>query len=120
MASLHRLSRDGRSWIAAEAALAKAEVAADAWRLLFVMGLAGALMACVFAIIILIPLLLVAVLAPYVGGFATAAAIAMTGLVLLAGLLGWLMWYLLSKDSGVLSVLKRWQGIFSPEQRDRP
>ncbi len=106
--SLHRLSRDGRSWIAAEAALAQAEVASDGKRLVQMLLLGAFLMGCIFAAVILASIFIVAVLAPYVGGLTTAAGLLSLLLTITAAFTAWRVWYLASQQFGILTVLKRW------------
>jgi uncharacterized membrane protein YqjE len=111
LASLHRLSRDGRSWIAAEAALAQAEVASDGRRLAQMLLLGALLLGCLFAAVILACVFVVAFLTPYVGGLPNAAGLLSLLLMLIAAMMGWRVWYLASQQFGVLSVLKRWWNI---------
>jgi hypothetical protein len=111
LASLHRLSRDGRSWIAAEAAFAQAEVASDGRRLVVMLALVALVFGCLFAAVILLSVFVVVLMAPHVAGMANAAGLLSLGLVTLAALMSWRIWYLASQQFGVLSVLKRWWGI---------
>jgi uncharacterized membrane protein YqjE len=106
--SLHRLSRDGRSWIAAEAAFAQAEVASDGKRLVQMLLLGALVFGCVFAAVILACVFFVTVLAPYVGGLTAAAGLLSLLLAMAAALAGWRLWYLASQQFGISSVLKRW------------
>jgi hypothetical protein len=108
LASLHRLSRDGRSWIAAEAAFAQAEVASDGRRLVVMLALMALVFGCLFAAVILLSGFVVVLLAPHVAGMANAAGLLSLGLVTLAALMSWRIWYLASQQFGVLAVLKRW------------
>jgi hypothetical protein len=108
LASLHRLSRDGRSWIAAEAAFAQAEVASDGRRLVVMLALVALVFGCLFAAVVLISVFLVVLIAPYVAGMANAAGLLSLGLVMLAAMMSWRIWYLASQRFGVFSVLKRW------------
>lgn len=108
LASLHQLSRDGRSWIAAEAAFAQAEVASDGRRVLTILALAAVAFGCLFAALVLIALFAVAILAPHVGGLANAAALLSLGLITIAASLGWSIWHLASREFGLASVARRW------------
>ena len=108
LASLHRLTRDGRSWVAAEAALAQAEVASDGKRIAIMLALTVIALGCLFAAVILLSLAVVAFLAPHVGGIGNAAALLSLALLVITGLSVWRIWYLASTEFGVLSVLKRW------------
>lgn len=108
LASLHRLSRDGRSWIAAEAALAQAEVASDGRRLVVMLALMALVFGCLFAAVILISVFFMVLMAPHVAGMANAAGLLSLGLVTLAASMSWRIWYLASQQFGILSVLKRW------------
>lgn len=111
LATLHRLSRDGRSWIAAEATLAQAEVASDGRRLAEMLVLSILVLACLFAAVILLSLFVVALIAPHVGGMGNAAGLLSLGIIVIAALTGWRIWHLASKQFGLLSVLKRWWSI---------
>jgi Putative Actinobacterial Holin-X, holin superfamily III len=108
LASLHKLTRDGRSWVAAEAALAQAEVASDGKRIALMLALSVIALGCLFAAVMVLTLALVAFLAPHVGGMANAAGLLSLALLLITGLSAWRIWYLASKEFGVLSILKRW------------
>jgi Putative Actinobacterial Holin-X, holin superfamily III len=110
-ASLHRLSRDGRSWLAAEAALAQAEVASDGRRLAEILGFIALVIGCLLAALILLSVFFVAVLAPYVGGMANAAGLLSLGLIIVAALASWRIWHLSSEEFGLLAVFKRWWSI---------
>ncbi len=110
-ASLHRLTRDGRSWLAAEAALAQAEVASDGRRLVEILGFLALVICCLFAALILLSVFVVAVLASYVGGMANAAGLLSLGLIIVAVLASWRIWHLSSKQFGLLAVFKRWWSI---------
>lgn len=111
MASFHRLSRDGRSWIAAEAALAQAEVASDGRRLAVMLALAAITFSSLFTAAIFLSAFMVSLLAPYVSGLANAAGILGLVLLFLAALLSWRIWFLASREFGLSSVLKRWWNI---------
>jgi Putative Actinobacterial Holin-X, holin superfamily III len=111
MASLHRLSRDGRSWIAAEAALAQAEVASDGKRLAVIFALMAVVFGSLFTAVILLSAFLVSLLAPFVSGLANAAGILGLLLLILATLLGWRIWFLAAQEFGLASVFKRWWNI---------
>jgi hypothetical protein len=111
MATLHRLSRDGRSWIAAEAALAQAEVASDGKRLAVIFALAAVVFGSLFTSVILMSAFLVSLLAPYVSGLANAAGILGLLLLILAAVLGWRIWFLASQEFGLPSLFKRWWKI---------
>lgn len=106
--SLHRLSRDGRSWIAAEAAFAQAEAASDGKRLIQMLLLGAFLLGCIFAAVILASIFIVAVLAPHVGGLTTAAGLLSLLLMIAGAFAAWRVWYLASQQFGILSVIKRW------------
>jgi Putative Actinobacterial Holin-X, holin superfamily III len=108
LASLHKLTRDGRSWVAAEAALAQAEVASDGKRIALMLALSVIALGCLFAAVMVLTLALVAFLAPHVGSMANAAGLLSLALLLITGLSAWRIWYLASKEFGVLSILKRW------------
>jgi uncharacterized membrane protein (DUF485 family) len=107
-ASLHTLSQDGRSWIAAEAALAQAEVAADGKRLVLIVTLVAVVFGCLFASVILLSAYVVSLLAPYVNGLANAAGILGFLLLVLAAIMGWRIRALTSTEFGLITVLKRW------------
>jgi hypothetical protein len=108
LASLHRLTRDGRSWVAAEAALAQAEVASDGKRIALMLALTVVALGCLFAAVIVLSLGVVAFLAPLVGGMANAAGLLSLALLGITGLSAWRIWYLATQEFGLLSVLKRW------------
>jgi Putative Actinobacterial Holin-X, holin superfamily III len=116
-ASLYRLSQDGRSWIAAEAALAKAEVFSDGKRLAWIVVLLALVCGCMFASVILLSAFVVTLLAPYVNGLANAAGIMGLLLAALAVALVWRIRTLASTQLGLTVVAKRWWNIFakSPE-----
>jgi hypothetical protein len=120
MASLHRLSRDGRSWIAAEAALAQAEVASDGRRLAVILALVAVVFGSLFTAVILLSAFLVSLLAPYVSGLANAAGILGLFLLILAALLGWRIWFLASREFGLPSVFKRWWNIAAKSPGTEP
>jgi uncharacterized membrane protein YqjE len=111
LASLHRLSRDGRSWIAAEAALAQAEAASDGRRIMVMLVLVGLVFGFLFAAVILLSLFVVALLAPHVGGLASAAGLLSLGLMIVAALICWRLWHMATQQFGLLLILKRWWSI---------
>lgn len=111
MASLHQLSRDGRAWIAAEAAFAQAEVASDGKRLAVMLALVAVGFGCLFTAVILLSVFVVVFLAPHVSGLGNAAGLLGLALVAIAALTGWRIWSLATKQFGLLSVLKRWWNI---------
>jgi Putative Actinobacterial Holin-X, holin superfamily III len=108
IASLHKLYSDGRSWIAAEAALAQAEVASDGKRLAVMLGLVAVVFGCVFTAVVLLSAFLVSLLAPYVSGLANAAGLLGLVLVIVAAVTAWRLWLLATKEFGVLLVVRRW------------
>ncbi len=117
MASLQRFSRDGRSWIAAEAALAQAEVASDGKRLAVILALVAVVFGSLFSAVILLSAFLVSLLAPHVSGLANAAGILGLVLLMLAALLGWRIWSLASREFGLQLIFKRWWNIASKNPR---
>ena len=66
MASLHQLARDGRAWIAAEAAFAQAEVASDGKRLAVMLALVAVGFGCLFTAVILLSVFVVAFFSLYI------------------------------------------------------
>lgn len=108
---LQRLSKDARSWMAAEAALAQAEVTSDGRRIIFVVALVALAFACVLSSVILLCIFGVALLAPYLGGLAPAAGVLSLSLIIVTGLIGWRLWKLASQEFGILAVFKRWWNI---------
>jgi uncharacterized membrane protein len=70
--TLHRLSQDGREWMRAEAALARAEVSADSRRLVLALCFTAGALATAIGAVALLSFAAVAYLAPYVGGLANA------------------------------------------------
>lgn len=112
IASLHRLSRDGRSWIAAEAAFAKAELASDGRRLIGLFVMAALVLGCLFSAVILLSLFVVVLAAPHVGGLAIAAGLLAVGLLIVAALTSWRIWVLVTKEFGIKTMLTRWWNIF--------
>ncbi len=111
LASLYRLSRDGRGWIAAEAALAQAEVASDGRRIVVMLALVGLVFGFLFAAVILLSLFVVALLAPHVGGLASAAGLLSLALLIVAALISWRVWHMATQQFGLLSVLERWWSL---------
>jgi Putative Actinobacterial Holin-X, holin superfamily III len=110
-ASLHQLSRDGRSWIEAEAALAKAEFAADGKRIVMMLVMVSVVFGCLFAAVLLLSAFAVSLLAPYVNGLANAAGVLGLALLILAAVLGWRIRLLASTGFGALAVFKRWWNL---------
>ncbi len=108
MDSLYQLSGNGRSWIAAEAALAKAELRADGQRFLIIVVLAAMVMGCVFSAIMLFSLFLVAVLAPFVGGLSSAAGLLALGFFAVAAATGLVIYYMSRRQLGISNLAKRW------------
>lgn len=108
LASLHRLSRDGRSWIAAEAAFAQAEVASDGRRIGILLALSALVFGCLFSSVILLSLFVVVLLSPYVNGLGNAAGILALILLVVALVAGFRVRTLASREFGLLAVLKRW------------
>ena len=108
MDSLYQLSGSGRSWIAAEAALAKAELRADGQRFLVIVELAAMVMGCVFSAIMLLSLFLVAVLAPFVGGLSAAAGLLALGFFAVAAATGLVIYYMSRRQLGISNLAKRW------------
>ena len=108
MDSLYQLSGSGRSWIAAEAALAKAELRADGQRFLVIVVLAAMVMGCVFSALMLFSLFLVAVLAPFVGGLSSAAGLLALGFFAVAAATGLVIYYMSRRQLGISNLAKRW------------
>lgn len=106
--SFRRFSQTGRSWITAEAELARAELASDGRRIAVIFALAMLVMGAALAAIMLFTLFLVSLIAPYVGGLANAAGLLALVLVILAAGAGWWAWNLAHAQLGVVSIVKRW------------
>lgn len=119
IASLHRLSRDGRSWIAAEAAFAKAELASDGRRLIGLFVMAALVLGCLFSAVILLSLFLVILAAPHVGGLAIAAGLLAVGLLIVAALTSWRIWVLVTKQFGIKTMLTRWWNIIAQKSEQK-
>ena len=95
--------------MAAEAALARHELASDGRRLKLAMVFGVILGLSLFAAVIQGSLLLVLVLAPSVGGITNAAALSTIGMLLVAALMAFAIWRLLARPSGIASLVKRWR-----------
>jgi hypothetical protein len=106
--SLFKLARGGRSWMAAEAALAKAELSADGKRLALIVVLAALAISNIIAAVMLASGGTVLLLAPHVGGLANATGILTFVLVILAAICSWWIFHLTQSPLGITSVLKRW------------
>jgi Putative Actinobacterial Holin-X, holin superfamily III len=106
--SLFKLSRDGRSWISAEAALARAEIASDGKRMLVIMVLTAIVTGSTLAAVLLASAGVVVFLAPHVGGLANAAGIVALICMLLAAGCSWWILHLTQSRLGIAAVLKRW------------
>jgi hypothetical protein len=111
--TLRRFSQSGRSWVLAEAALAKAELASDGRRLGVIVAIAALAIGTLLAAIMLFALFLVSLLAPYVGGLANAAGILALVLLLVTGLAVWRAWAMARAELGLVSLLKRWADVAS-------
>jgi uncharacterized membrane protein YqjE len=109
--SFRRFSLSGKSWIAAEAELAQAELSSDGRRLVVIFALAVLVVGTAMAAITLFTLFLVSLLAPYVGGLANAAGLLALVLLILAAGAGWWAWNLAHSELGLVSVVKRWAHI---------
>jgi Putative Actinobacterial Holin-X, holin superfamily III len=109
--TFRKLSQKGRSWIAAEAELAQAEIASDVRRIAIIVALAVSVLGAAFVAMMLFMLFLVSLIAPYVGGLANAAGVLALVLVILAAGAGWWAWNLAHAQLGVVSILKRWADI---------
>ncbi len=116
---LERLSKDARSWMAAEAAFAQAEVMSDGRRIALALLLMAIAFACIFSSVILLCIFGVALLAPYAGGLAPAAGLLSLALIVITGLIGWRIWHLVSQEFGILSVLKCWWNIAKNEPGEK-
>ncbi len=106
--TFRRFSMSGKSWLAAEAELAQAELVSDGRRIVVIFVLAALVVGTGLAAIMLFTLFLVSLLAPLVGGLANAAGILAFVLVILAAGAGWWAWRLAHAELGVVSVVKRW------------
>jgi uncharacterized membrane protein YqjE len=109
--TFRRFSLSGKSWIAAEAELAQAELASDGRRLVVIFALAVLVVGTALAAIMLFTLFLVSLIAPYVGGLANAAGLLALVLLILAAGAGWWAWNLAHSELGLVSVVKRWAYI---------
>ena len=108
---LQGLSQDGRSWIAAEATLAQAEVASDARRVAGVLALLVLVFASLFAAVMLFTVFMLALLAPLVGGLGNAAGLLSLGFFVIAALASWSIRQQSTKQFGLMLVLMRWWSI---------
>lgn len=112
--SLSKLLRDGSLWIAAEAALAKAELTADGKRLAVVLFLSAVIIGSIGSAVMLASAAIVLLLAPHVGGIANAAGFLALVLAVLAAASGWWIFHLVQSRLGIASILKRWGVIAAP------
>jgi uncharacterized membrane protein YqjE len=114
---LQKLLSAGQSWIAAEAALAKAELASDGKRLILLIALGALACGCVFSAVMMLSLFLVSLLAPYVGGLTAAAGVLVLALLIMAFICTWLAIYLARSKLGILALLERWKQFADRRQK---
>lgn len=115
--AFQKLLSDGQTWIAAEAALAKAELASDGKRLIAIFALGALACGCVFSAVIMFSLFMVSLLAPYVGGLTTAAGVLALALLIIAFICTWLATYLARSKLGISAVLERWKQFAARRQK---
>jgi uncharacterized membrane protein YqjE len=108
---IHKLSENGRSWLASEVALAKAEVASDGKNLLRIVALIFVAIGFGIAALMLLSLAFVAWLAPYVGGLSNASAIVALLFVAIATISSWTSYKLSKSCLGWLNVFNRWSAM---------
>jgi hypothetical protein len=106
-----QLSRDGASWISAEAELAQAELAQASKRAITALALAIAAAAAALATLIVIAFVAVALLAPQIGEIGATAAVAVAFL-LLTVILGWSAYRIAVSTADVASFIKRRLNVF--------
>lgn len=111
MDAVDRLWRSGRSWFAAEARLAQAELSADGSRLIWLAVIGGLALVCAWMAVLLLAFGVVAAIAPFVGGLAKAAGIMGAALAVVAVLCAWWTVHSLRSRMGVMALLKRWQAL---------
>jgi uncharacterized membrane protein YqjE len=105
---LHKLADDGRAWVAAEAALAKAEVKADTRRLLWLALVIGLALLGLMTAFMLFALFVVAALAPYVGSLAASAGLLAAALAVVSGACVWAGVHMARQRFGIMHLLQRW------------
>lgn len=105
---LHRLKDDGRAWMAAEAALAKAEVKADTRRVLWLVVVMGLAFVGLMTAFMLFVAFVVVSLAPYVGSFATSVGIFAAALAVLSAACTWVAVHMARQRFGIIELLQRW------------
>lgn len=111
--SLSQLATDGRAWLHAEAALARAHIAGDGRRLAYVLGLIVFGLIAAAASLMLLVLSAVVAMAPYVGGLANAAGLLGLFMGVAAALLIWATVSTVRVWPGATAVFRRWTRILS-------
>ena len=104
---LGKLAGSSRSWIEAEAKLAKAEVSAETLRIAKIAVLAVIIAASLFSVVILGSIFLVVFLAPYIGGLAVAAGVLALVMAAVAIISLALARQLLRRESHIVAMIKR-------------
>lgn len=115
--TIDRISADGRSWIAAEAAYAKSEIASDGKRVLTMLILAVVAVGSVFSAMIMASFYILALIAPHVGGMKNSAGIVALVLVLLVFICSGIIWRLSASELGIATVCKRWWKMIQPKRQ---
>lgn len=115
--TIDRLSKEGRSWIAAEAAYAKSEVASDGKRVVTMLILAAVAFGSIFSAIIMASLYVLELIAPHVGGMKNSAGLVALVLVLVVLICGGIIWRLSTSELGIATVCKRWWKLMQPKRR---
>ncbi len=120
MGAFRKLSSEGQSWLAAEAALAKAELASDGKRLMAIVALGVVACGCVLSAMMMFSLFMVSLLAPYVGGLSAAAGVLVLALLIFSFICTWLASHLARSKLGISAVLERWAQFANRRQRSPP
>ncbi len=109
--SFSQLSEDGRAWFSSEAKLAKAHIASDGKRIVYLFALLTLAVGAVCSGMVLILLWAVTVLAPQVGGVANASGLLGLLIFFIAALAAWTMLHIIREQLGISAVLNRWVSI---------
>lgn len=109
--SLRKLLHDGRDWVSAEFALARAEISADGKRLVSILILAACAIASAIAAMVLLGLFVTALIAPYVGGLANAAGCLAVVMIIITVVSAVVMLRMVRSNMGISTVIKRWRSV---------
>jgi hypothetical protein len=105
---LKKAADDGKHWLDAEFALARAQTGSVVTRLVIAVVMAFTALVCLFMALVALTYAAILFLNPYVGSFLIAALIVGAILVALTAILGFAAWARIKSSTRVLTFFERW------------